>query len=192
MLVDQLCLDVEAPSAPDPCYFALRPDARAASEIGEVARQWSGRCSLTGRIYGPDRLHVSLAGVISPRGFRKDDIAAGLRAAATVTAAPFAIAFDRICTFQGRSKRPIVLRCGQGLVEITALREELRRALLRAGLWRGQTQFEPHLTMLWDERRVPEAGLDTPVGWMAKDFVLVKSLYGLGRQVELGRWPLLN
>lgn len=192
MRVGQLCLDVGAPPAPDRCFFALRPDAGAAEEIGEVARQWSERCSLAGPIYGPGRLHITLAGVVSPRGFRKDDIAAGMRAAATVNSAPFAISLDRICTFQGRGKRPIVLRCREGVVEITALREALRYALLKAGLWRGQAQFEPHLTLLWDERRVPEASLDTPVGWTARDFVLVKSRTGLGRHDEMGRWPLAD
>jgi 2'-5' RNA ligase len=62
--------------------------------------------------------------------------------------------------------------------------------MLKEGLWPGPVRFEPHVTLLWDERRVPGTILDEPIGWTARDFALVRSFYGQRRQVDLGTWPL--
>lgn len=190
MTNEQLSLGLETSLRLDRVYFALRPEAGAARAMTEAARQCRLRHGLSGRLYGAERLHVSLSSVESPRGFRRDDVAAALRAAAAVRAVPFPVTFDRIRAFYGRPKRPIVLCCSEGSALLAALRDTLRRALVKAGLWHGPSQFEPHVTLLWDRRGVPESRLAEPIRWTVEDFVLVRSFTGQRRQIDLGRWRL--
>jgi 2'-5' RNA ligase len=51
------------------------------------------------------------------------------------------------------------------------------------------SQYEPHMTLLWDEVAVAERAIE-PVRWTVSDFVLIHSLHGRSQHVELGRWPL--
>jgi 2'-5' RNA ligase len=146
---------------------------------------------LSARPYDEARIHLSLNGVVSPRGPRKGDIEAAVRAAERVRAEPFPVAFDLLCTFWvRRDKRPTVLCCTSGMEGLVALRDLLRESLTREGLWRGPARFEPHLTLVWDWKSVPRSRLDEPIGWTVEDFVLLQTMFGEGRQVERGRWPL--
>jgi 2'-5' RNA ligase len=70
------------------------------------------------------------------------------------------------------------------------LRDALREALTKEGLWRGPASFEPHVTLIWGRQSVPASRLDEPISWMAEDFVLLRTVMGEGRQIEQGRWPL--
>lgn len=191
MVDTQLAFDLGPPSRPDAAYFfALRPDAAAAQAMREVAGRYRRRYGLSGRPYGADRLHVSLVQAISRRGVRKDDVAAARRAAAGVRAAPFPVSFDRVCSFRGRDARPVALCCDAQTAGPSALRDILRRELIKAGLWPGPVVFLPHVTLMWDRRRVPDTMLDEPIRWTVEDFVLVQSLLGRSRHVDLARWSL--
>lgn len=171
-------------------FFAVRPDDNAAIAIMEAARVCSAYHGLSGRRYGADRLHVSLVAVESARGVSNDEVAAAMRAAAKVRTAPFEVAFDRVCTFSGRATSPIVLRCGAGASELVELRMALRLEFVKSGLWPGPPGFEPHVTMLWDRRRVPETSLPQPIHWTVESFVLVKSLVGRSRHIDVCEWRL--
>ncbi|MBB4302404.1 2'-5' RNA ligase [Rhodobium orientis] len=186
----QLSLDLGMQERPDLLYFALRPDAGAASAMLDVAQRCKERHGLSERPFGADRLHVSLVPAISRHGVRRDDAAAALRAGSGVRAAPFPVVFDRLCTFGGAQKRPVVL-CSRGrIAALEDLRQALRGELVKAGLWQGPARFRPHATLLWGRRPVPETRLDEAIGWTCDGFVLVKSLVGQRRHVDLGRWPL--
>jgi 2'-5' RNA ligase len=187
----QLSLAFEAATMRVSDYFALRPAPAAAYDIAEFAKECRRRHGLSEPAYGPDRLHISLNQVMSRRGPRKGDLEAALRAAERVMFSPFQLAFDRLRTFRiRRDKQPTVLCCCVGAGELAALRDALRQALTREGLGRGPADFEPHVTLIWDRRSVPPSRLDEPIGWMAEDFVLLRTIWGEGRQVEIGRWPL--
>jgi 2'-5' RNA ligase len=174
-----------------PFYFALRPAAPTAQTMTEIAAIYREQYGLSECPYDKGRLHLTLAAVISRKGPRKDDLEAALRAAERIRVSPFPIAFNRLRTFRvRRDKQPTVLCCCAGMGELTALRDALRRALTREGLWRGPAGFEPHVTLIWDRRSVPLSRLDEPIGWTAEDFVLLRTIMGEGRQVEIGRWPL--
>jgi len=60
-------------------------------------------------------------------------------------------------------------------------------ALAKAGV--GARQSTPHLTLLYDARRVAEQPI-TRIGWTMREFVLVHSLLGQKRYIPLGKWPL--
>ncbi len=70
-----------------------------------------------------------------------------------------------------------------------ALRMDLGTALRRHGVAADEGAFTPHMTLLRDAHVLPEQPV-TPVGWMAREFVLLQSLIGKGLHVELGRWSL--
>jgi 2'-5' RNA ligase len=187
----QLSLAFEAATVRVQDYFALRPALTAAYSFVEFAEGCRRSYGLSEPAYGPHRLHVSLNTVMSRRGPRKGDLEAALRAAEHVRFSPFPLAFDRLCTFRvRRDKQPTVLRCCAGMEELAGLRDALRRALTKEGLWRGPASFEPHVTLIWDRQSVPPSRLDEPIGWMAEDFVLLRTIVGEGRQIERGRWPL--
>jgi len=188
---EQFSFRFDTPSPYCPLYFALRPSAGAAQIMAETAARYCGLHGFSECPYDKGRLHLSLHTVISRRGPRTGDLEAALRAAERIRATPFPVAFDRLCTFNVRKdKRPTVLCCGDGAEKLAALRDLLRDTLVREGLWRGPVRFEPHLTLVWDWKGVPPSRLDEPIGWIIEDFVLLQTIFGEGRQVERGRWPL--
>src|SRR6185312_4739090 len=149
-----------------PFYFALRPSAGAAQIMAETAARCCMLHGLSEPPYDEGRLHLSLHTVVSRRGPRKGDLEAALRAAERIRAAPFPVTFGRVYTFQvRRDKRPTVLCCSTGADRLAALRDLMREALAREGLWRGPVHFEPHLTLVWDWKSVPSSRLDEPIGW---------------------------
>lgn len=190
-MAGQLSLAFETATVQVEDYFALRPAPAAADSLVKFAEGCRRLHGLSEPVYGPHRLHVTLNEVRSRRGPRKDDLEAALRAAERVRFSPFPLAFGRLRTFRvRRDKQPTVLCCCAGAEELAAFRDALRQALTKEGLWRGRAGFEPHVTLIWDRRGVPPSELDQPIGWMAEDFVLLRTIRGKGRQIERGRWPL--
>lgn len=101
---------------------------------------------------------------------------------------PFEVAFDRTASFRGRPGNcPFVLIGEQGLRRLQSFRQTLGAAMARRGLRRlANTNFTPHVTLLYDARSVDEYPIE-PIGWMVREFVLVRSLNG---HAHLVRWPL--
>ena len=186
----QFSLRLEPPPKRDLFYFALRPDEPSARAAVELANRFCRHHGLRGRPYDACRLHVSLCPAISRKGPRKDDVSAALCAAAQVQAEAFEIGFDRLGAFKCGERRAIILCCSTDTAPVIHLRESLSRELVKAGLGWSGGRFVPHLTLLWDTRPVPETRLETPVCWRANDFVLVRSLVGRSRHIDLGKWPL--
>ena len=186
----QFSLRLEPPPQRDLLYFALRPDEPSARVAVELANRFRKHHGLRGKPYDAGRLHVSLCPAISRKGPRKGDVAVALHAAAQVQAEAFEIGFDRLSVFKCGERRAVILCCSTDTAPVIRLRESLSCELVKAGLgWSGD-RFVPHLTLLWDTRPVPETRLETPVRWRANDFVLVRSLVGRSRHVDLGKWPL--
>ncbi len=175
----------------DPVFFTVQPGADAKANILAAAEDQRRRLGLTGRLRPPGVLHVSLNGVGRHPGLTEADLAKAKQAASAVAMAPFDLTFDRLQRFKGEDRRAVVLRCGDGSVQLAALQKALGRELIGQGLHPG---FNPgallHMTVLYDETVIADVVLDTPIVMPVRDVVLVRSLYGQGRYVELGRWPL--
>lgn len=124
-------------------------------------------------------------------GLPQDTAAAASRAAASLRAEPFEINLDEIASFSGRpDKRPLVLKSTQGNQSLYAFREKLGRELTRVGLGRCVSRgFEPHVTLAYAPTLVAAESVE-PVRWTVRDFVLIHSLLGQTRYIELGRWTL--
>jgi 2'-5' RNA ligase len=173
----------------DALFFAVLPPPAAALRIAEQAERLRRQYGL--RATRPtERLHVSLASVgIFRSGLPDAAVSTAIAAGSRVRGLPFEVTLDRVSTFNGGDRRPLVLLCSQGFAELVALGRALTSSLCRLGL-ASRAAFTPHVTLLYDRRIVPDTHLDEPITCTVRDFVLVHSLQGLGRHVHRACWPL--
>ena len=101
---------------------------------------------------------------------------------------PFEVSFDWTASFRGKhGSRPFVLVGDRGLQRLISFREMLGAAMLQRGLRRvANTNFTPHVTLLYDARSVEEYPI-APISWTVREFVLIRSQKG---HEYLARWPL--
>jgi 2'-5' RNA ligase len=191
---EQLCFSgFEHRPARDNLFFGLVWQEQAALEINKAAADLRRLLGLLGRPIEPERLHVSLQPVGRYDGLPNFVVERARQAGGMVSASicPFALVFDRIMSFDNRrEKRPVVLRPGYDLVRLFALHDILGQAMKRARIGRhAVSHFTPHMTLLYDNRTVRERPIE-PIRMNVLDLVLVHSLVGQSRYIELARWPL--
>lgn len=181
----------DPPQPTDRLFFAILPDAEAAARIAQLAQQLRTQHGLKGKALATERFHVTLHHVGDYVGFPQQTVDAAREAAATVTAPPFMLGFDRAASFAGKPRNvPLVLRGDDGLLALTAFQQSLGTAMAKAGLGRSAgAAYTPHLTLLYDDRRVAAQAIE-PIAWTAREFVLVRSLIGRSQHVALARLPL--
>ena len=175
----------------DRLFLAFFPDADAARETAKCANQLRGDNGLSGRPIATERFHITLYHLGDFDALPRDIVAAAHEAAASVMAAPFKITLDRAGNFHRKGGNlPLVLRGGDGVAEAVAFQKILAGAMRNAGCRAGaELHFTPHMTLLYDDRNVPEQPVEK-ISWIAQEFVLVHSLLGQARHIRLGRWPL--
>ena len=166
-------------------FLAAIPDAGTATRIHKLAGVLKRAHQFSGKLIEPERLHVSLFFL---GGLSEQSIEAARAAAADVRMESFEVLFDRTASFRGkRGSRPFVLVGDKGLQRLASFRQMLGDAMLRRGLRRvANTNFTPHVTLLYDARGVEEYPIE-PISWIAREFVLIRSIKG---HDCLARWPL--
>jgi RNA 2',3'-cyclic 3'-phosphodiesterase len=166
-------------------FLAAVPDAGTAARIHLLAEALKRAHRFDGRLIAPERLHISLFAL---GGLAEGQHCAAWEAAMEVRTAPFNVSFDRTASFRGRpGNRPFVLVGEKGLLALQSFRQMFCAALTRRGMRRlANTNFTPHVTLLYDARDVDEYPIE-PIGWTVKEFVLIRSLNG---HEHLVRWPL--
>jgi 2'-5' RNA ligase len=174
----------ETSASEDRVYFAALPDANAKAEIGLLGNRMRRDYRLADEPFDMERLHVSLCFV----GMHADITDA---AASDVRMRPFAVAFNCMTRFsKGVGKRPLVLIGDDGVGGLTALQMSLGAAMREAGFAaRASANYTPHVTLMYGTLPIDEQMIKL-IGWTVRDFVLVRSLHGKRRHVELERWPL--
>jgi RNA 2',3'-cyclic 3'-phosphodiesterase len=181
------------PALRDSLFFAILPDASAASRIAKIAEQLRSAHGLKGKTLRSDHFHVTLHHLGNYAGLPPDVVTVAEDVAAFIASAmpPFDVAFDYAESFSSAPRnRPLVLRGGDGLIALTAFQQVLGTPLKRTAVRRWlKPAYTPHLTLLYDDRSVPHQAVET-VSWTARELVLVHSTVGQGRHVHLGRWPL--
>lgn len=166
-------------------FLALWPDAAVAAALHARGRTLHAACG--GRPMRRDTLHLTLAFI----GDVAEEAVGRVEAAASrVRAAPFDLALDRVGAWHGNR----VLRTGASDVPaaLGTLAEGLSTELRAAGFALEDRPFSPHVTLVRNAERAPEAGQVPPLHWRAEDFVLVISerLPSGARYRVLRRWPL--
>jgi len=166
-------------------FLAVLPDPTTAERIHELAGVLKRAHRFDGKLIAPDRLHVSL---FSLTGLPDRQIFAACDAATELRTGPFEVSFDRTASFRsGAGNRPFVLIGEHGLRRLQSFRQMLGVTLTRRGLRRlANTNFTPHVTLLYDARSVDEYPVE-PVVWTVAEFVLVHSRNG---HQHLERWCL--
>lgn len=196
-LPGQLPLGAFAPTegSSDPLFFAVMPEPAAARRITTLAEELRREHALHGDALRPERFHVSLLFlrfVDRLHGPPRWVVAAASRAASGIAMPAFDVRFDGVCSF-GRGqdgRRPLVLRGDDGLSSLHALRRTLYERLRAEGVTaRTRSAFNPHITLLRDNRVVAPQAVD-PITWTVRELVLIHSLSGRGEYRFLGRWPL--
>jgi RNA 2',3'-cyclic 3'-phosphodiesterase len=182
----------EAPATPtDRLFFAIFPDADAAGRIARLAQNLRSEHGLTGKPLAADRFHVTLQMLGDYPCLPEKVVAAAQAAAAAVRMPPFEVSFDRAASFsRGARNRPFVLQGGEGVATLMAFQRLLISALAAGGMAQGAAPaYTPHVTLLYDDRLVEQQPIE-PIKWTAHEFVLVHSLLGQSRHIQLARWPL--
>lgn len=168
-------------------FFAVVPEPTMARSIDRVASDLRRASGLRGKIIGPSRYHISLCGIGAP-GEAPDEVLSKLMQVGDgIRCRPFDVGFDHAVSFsQGARKRPLVLARSENMPALNWLQAGLRQAMAACGL-PAKRQFNPHLTLLYDERDVRETGIP-PLRWTVRDFVLIRSVHGESRHRHLARW----
>jgi 2'-5' RNA ligase len=172
-------------------FFAILPEPEVADRIEALGGALRTRYGLSGRLIPAKRLHIVAHEIADYAALLDYDVSAAMRAAESVVAKPFDIAFNRLQSFGNSDNPPLVLRCSDGLGAFAQLQKALLAALM-ANAYDGTAPAAdaPHITLLHDRRAVDETFLDEPIGWTVCEFALVYSVYGEGRHMHLGSWPL--
>jgi RNA 2',3'-cyclic 3'-phosphodiesterase len=184
-----------APERGDRLFFAVLPDAKTVARIEQLTWRLRSEYQLQGNPADAGRLHVSLQVLGDYYGVPQALVALASQAASTVVLPPFAVSFDRVLSFSGKSRTPgkqaLVLCAGDGGAGLLVLYRALAVAMQELGLLRTITSsFTPHVTLLYDQRSVAERTIE-PVTWMIREFALVHSRIRHKRPYELlGRWVL--
>lgn len=180
-----------APQPTDRLFFAIFPDAAAAAKIAGLAQQLREEHGIRGKPLKTERFHVTLHHLGDYAGLPQDLADVACAAAASITATPFDVTFDRAASFSTAPRnRPFVLRGGDGVASLIAFQQTLGDALKKTVLGRwAKPAYTPHVTLLYDDSSVAEQAVPA-VSWTAGEFVLVHSLIGQTVHLSLGRWPL--
>jgi 2'-5' RNA ligase len=175
---------------PDRLFFAAVPDADAAACIYRLAGVLKRAHKFEGELIRPDRLHVTLFFLGGGNGPPERIVRMAFEAAAEVRMPPFEVSFDRTSSFRGQpGNHPFVLLGDNGLSPLGSFRRMLGAAMMRKGMRRWvNTDFTPHVTLLYDMRSVEEQPIE-PISWTVSEFVLIHSMRG---HTHLARWPLYS
>jgi 2'-5' RNA ligase len=176
-------------------FLAVLPEPEDAQRIARVAANLRERNGLVGKCLRAERLHITLQALASfHRMVPQAVLDAAVAAAASVDCPPLPIVLDRACSFPNvgsRGHNAFVLRCdARSDTAIARLRQSLTIALRRTGL-RAEPSGTPHMTMLYDQRVVPEQVIQ-PLHWTATSFALILSHVGLAYHQQIARWSLAD
>lgn len=163
--------------------FALRPPAWVCAAIGRIR---DSIADLTALVADP-RIHATLAITEDFPSFPSGLVQPLRRIGETTAAEPFTATFDQL----NRSPHSAALRPQHRIAGFQSLAAALDGPLARLGVRRRDWTCNAHVTLGYG-RGVSGSRAIAPVGWNATDFVLIHSVVGETRHIELGRWPLVR
>jgi 2'-5' RNA ligase len=168
-------------------FFALWPQPKLQAALGTLAEHVQAQCG--GRATPAEKTHVTLffVGAIGPEGL------ANLESSAS--AVPTGSSFDLELDTLGYWKHNRIVwvgatRCPAALLTLAA---NLRQRLVAQGLSAEDRPYVPHVTMVRNASRAPQARRISALEWRVHDFVLVESVptaSGGVRYDVMRRWPL--
>lgn len=164
-------------------FFCLRPPALVAAAVGRFRES----LGLAGGAVSDERLHLTLAITDDHPAYPRSLVDRLLEIGDATSAEPVAVTLDRLSS----NGSVVALRPSRSLPQLAALRRELGRRFSCSGIQREGWRFNPHVTLTYRKCQ-PFLRHVAPFVWEAAEVVLVHSLLGKTKHVELGRWPLVR
>lgn len=162
-------------------FYALKPSPAEARRIGRIRNAFGPARA----IVEDHRLHATLGITADYPDFPGRLAAQMLAIGASIDSGPVSLLLEEIVG----TRRAIALCPGRCPKTWRDLQTQIGTALKRRDILRPGWRSSPHLTLLYR----PGEFFRTPVPRVAMesaDFVLIHSLVGETRHIELGRWPL--
>lgn len=182
---------------PHDLYFFIRLPPwiahRAARLLQELALP---RCSWRGDAMPGERLHITVEKLGRFLGHIPNHVLdQAIAAGCNLTAQPFGIHLDLVQGIRGRDGKGMAQLKGRGagLRGVCDFERSLAQAMRRQGCLETQIRrsFDPHVTLHYSHESF-DRRIITPLAWQVTEFMLVDSLYGLGKHEVLGCWPLVS
>lgn len=164
-------------------FFAFTPSRIEANLTGLLRDTLDGAL----RPVANDRLHMTL-GITDDSAAAPADVAQRMVAIGdALRGDPFVLALDRL----SGSEHSVALRPDKRPPHLFAVQRQIDEQLRYWNLMRSGWSFNPHVTLGYRE------GLSflnpiTPLAWDVRDVVLIHSVVGATRHIELARWPLVR
>ena len=173
-------------TSPARLFFAVYPDAATAGTMAAIGEDARARHGLGGSGVRPERLHATVAYLGTFDTLPVELVGAAKVAADRVVSEAVPVRFDTLASFENRrGVYPLVLRgCDNG--PLRTLHHALVESLFATRAIAGAEPFEPHVTLMRSRRLLPAEAV-APVGWTARELVLVHSVVGEGRYEFLHR-----
>jgi len=183
---DQPSLPGLAPAKRPPkqgLYLAIRLDAAAANAAMAVS---AGLYCAGDSIVARGNLHVSLLHLAEGDRISQATMDAASIPMLAIDSPPVMLKFDKVESISRRPGWCVMLTASQGMGALYGLQCKLMRVFTGAE-WRGS--FMPHVTLLYARECVDKHPI-APICWTAREFVLIHSHRGTGRQDVVMRQPL--
>ncbi len=175
-------------------FFALLPDEPAREEISRTGERFRKSHRLTGTPVDPRDLHLTLCDMGKPEWLEQSLESMLMAAAGKVRATAFPVTLDSAMRLSAAhdNQFPFVLGADNPTAAATlALRRSIAEAQQQLGLRVvGVSSYLPHVTLLRGSSIDAVQESMTPICWIAREFVLIRSFFGQSRHEVIGRWPL--
>lgn len=141
---------------------------------------------LTGRMRPTDTFHISVLGFGFVDELRDADVELAINIATRTAFVPFELSFPQVMSFGSNRKKSdevaLVLTAGGGSDHVLGLAERLTGSMIVHRMKpRAFTPQLPHVTLLYDQVRVPPTDLPAPLTIEISAFSLIHSHRGQGR-----------
>lgn len=168
-------------------FFAAIPPPEINSQMASAWQSFG-----TGAPFRQSVLHLSLYGIAELDDLDPMLVQRARQAAPHVRTAPFTLCFDRLMTFNGTpGNLPMVIATDNASSKPKEIAAELHVALRALGITASQSpKVNPHVTLAYGSGLPKTRHLPKPILWTISEITLIDSLYGQGRHVSLGQWPL--
>ena len=176
-------------------FFALLPDAPARAEIAQARERFRKSHRLIGTPVDPEDLHLTLCEMGKPEWLEQSLESLLITAAEQVRVTSFPVALDSAMRLSAvhDNQYPFVLGTDNPSgAKALGLRRAIAEAQQQLGLRvAGVSSYLPHVTLLRGSSIDAVQESMTPISWLAREFVLIRSFFGQSRLEVIGRWPLV-
>ena len=176
-------------------FFALLPDASARIELARTAERFRNSHRLLGTLVDPEDLHLTLCDMGKPEWLEQSLESLLIAAAEQVRVTSFPLALESAMRLSARhdNQYPFVLGTDDPSgAAAFGLRRAIAEAQQQLGLRvAGVSSYLPHVTLLRGSSIDAVQESMTPISWLAREFVLIRSFFGQSRLEVIGRWPLV-